>query len=733
MIRVSTSARITVRARKRLSVEALEARMLLHAGHDHSLDSLAAQQIVAKYDSDGDGHLTLDQYDSLSSLEQNELNPHLIEDPRFEGPVNFDELLGIPTGAGPAESASLPDFFPSVSSLSLDQTTQPGRNLVRFSTRVNNQGDGPAILISGRPGIDPIPSGAPITSWVNPDGSQNVLQALYEFNGNLFTFSQYVAAGRFTYHNGHGHFHFNGYAYYRLRYNVNGQPGDYVQRSDGTGAIGEKVGFCLININSSFVMENGQSSTTLPGYNRPGQPSTGCGLLQGIHVGYADVYSSSLSGQWIDVTGVPNGQYFIEVELDAEHAVMETNETNNAKTFAYTLNANPPTGGIQPDLFDAQATNNTFATATDMGELGTFTQTGLTVHWGGDDDYFQFKATSSGNYSITSTQSNGNVDIYLYDSNQILLRSSTNESGSESLNYNFVKGDTYYLLAKSYNSSVSSNYQVAWNLKPEVNSSTTVPVAVEGGNPGKFVIVRNGPTTSPLTVTFQLSGSAMNGIDYMTVPTSVTLGNLQNEAEILIEAIADGDPEGQEDVVLTVTSNNAYVIGGTGSQLLITDLSGDFNGDGILGLADVDLLVENIAIGPPQALFDISGDGNVNQTDLDLWLQLAGAANLPSGNPYLKGDANLDGVVDGLDFVEWNANKFTNVAAWSAGDFTADGIVDGLDFVLWNENKFNSASNLRAVTASPLQLKQNDARHRDSLQPLKSRYDIIDLVLQKLE
>ncbi len=66
-----------------------------------------------------------------------------------------------------------------------------------------------------------------------------------------------------------------------------------------------------------------------------------------------------------------------------------------------------------------------------------------------------------------------------------------------------------------------------------------------------------------------------------------------------------------------------------------------------------------------------------------------------------SGDANLDGTVDGLDFIEWNAHKFTNTAAWCSGDFNADGIVDGQDFVAWNMNKFTSADNGPAAIPEP--------------------------------
>ena len=69
----------------------------------------------------------------------------------------------------------------------------------------------------------------------------------------------------------------------------------------------------------------------------------------------------------------------------------------------------------------------------------------------------------------------------------------------------------------------------------------------------------------------------------------------------------------------------------------------------------------------------------------------AGEANLGSGRRYLAGDANLDGVVDGQDFIAWNNNKFSNTAAWGAGDFNADGAVDGQDFIIWNNNKFQTS------------------------------------------
>ena len=122
--------------------------------------------------------------------------------------------------------------------------------------------------------------------------------------------------------------------------------------------------------------------------------------------------------------------------------------------------------------------------------------------------------------------------------------------------------------------------------------------------------------------------------------------------------------------------------------------SGDFNADGSFDCEDVDSLVAQIVSGIDLPTFDLNGDSQVDASDLNLWLARAGAANLPSGNPYLRGDANLDGVVDGSDFIVWNSHKFTSVAAWCSGDFTADGVVDGSDFIAWNGNKFTSSGQI---------------------------------------
>ena len=98
-------------------------------------------------------------------------------------------------------------------------------------------------------------------------------------------------------------------------------------------------------------------------------------------------------------------------------------------------------------------------------------------------------------------------------------------------------------------------------------------------------------------------------------------------------------------------------------------IDGDFNDDGSFDCLDVDALVAEIAAGNHTGSFDMTGDGQVDGGDLNQWLADAGSVNLPSGNAYLPGDANLDGSVEVADFNVWNTDKFTNTAAWCRGDF----------------------------------------------------------------
>ena len=129
----------------------------------------------------------------------------------------------------------------------------------------------------------------------------------------------------------------------------------------------------------------------------------------------------------------------------------------------------------------------------------------------------------------------------------------------------------------------------------------------------------------------------------------------------------------------------------------VTAKPADFNADGIVDCTDIDQLINAIATQSDKPWFDMNGDGSLDLDDRDMWLASAGAENLASGGAYLVGDINLDGEVDGADFLVWNANKFTSGPSWCHGDLNADGQVDGSDFLSWNAKKFESSDAVNAV------------------------------------
>jgi hypothetical protein len=79
-------------------------------------------------------------------------------------------------------------------------------------------------------------------------------------------------------------------------------------------------------------------------------------------------------------------------------------------------------------------------------------------------------------------------------------------------------------------------------------------------------------------------------------------------------------------------------------------------------------------------------------------------AGLPAGTIKimytLLGDADLNGVVNGIDFGIVAANFNASVAGWDQGDFDYDNVVNGIDFASLSAN-FNQGVNIAAGASAP--------------------------------
>jgi hypothetical protein len=82
------------------------------------------------------------------------------------------------------------------------------------------------------------------------------------------------------------------------------------------------------------------------------------------------------------------------------------------------------------------------------------------------------------------------------------------------------------------------------------------------GDPGRFRFTRTGATTSALTVTVTVSGTATTGIDYQALPVSVTFAAGAATADVIVMPLADGDnAELAETVIVTLTDGASYDLG----------------------------------------------------------------------------------------------------------------------------------------------------------------------------
>ena len=137
-------------------------------------------------------------------------------------------------------------------------------------------------------------------------------------------YTEKAISNDFTYEDapGHKHFHFKNWTKLRLR------KYDAACTTQGwTGCpelkAGRKISFCLEDI---YTFES--SIATGKKYNCE-TPSGSNQISQGISVGMQDVYSKSVYGQVIDLTGLRAGTYWLEAEVNPEHVMAERDYSNN--------------------------------------------------------------------------------------------------------------------------------------------------------------------------------------------------------------------------------------------------------------------------------------------------------------------------------------------------------------------------------------------------------------------
>ena len=120
----------------------------------------------------------------------------------------------------------------------------------------------------------------------------------------------------------------------------------------------------------------------------------------------------------------------------------------------------------------------------------------------------------------------------------------------------------------------------------------------------------------------------------------------------------------------------------TGDSSASLIVRGDFNDDGLIDAADIDLLSSAIRNGSEDQIFDLDDNGLVEKSDMNMMIHDVLDTTF--------GDADLDGFIDAADLTRVNGNMFESGTGWALGDFNGDGFTDVSDFNLWNMNRFTA-------------------------------------------
>jgi hypothetical protein len=230
-------------------------------------------------------------------------------------------VVGGPSDAGARPAGE--DHLPDLQTLPPSDTridTSGGRKLLRFSNTVVNLGDGRLELRPENPSL--------LSSLLSTVGTSRIYQVIYTHDqAGGWAKARERFAGTAQFHSAHNHWHFEKFARYEL----------YTVAADGSlgsslNRVSEKTTFCVIDTT--------RVSTTIEHAEAQRYVLCGRNDVTGISVGWGDTYGYQLDGQWIDVAGLPNGNYWLVSTADYAQRIQESRENNNQAQLKIAISGN---------------------------------------------------------------------------------------------------------------------------------------------------------------------------------------------------------------------------------------------------------------------------------------------------------------------------------------------------------------------------------------------------------
>jgi hypothetical protein len=234
--------------------------------------------------------------------------------PRLQTVAPYDFHIGDvpPVASNPAGWRYTPDGTFPTSCYVDEQADYGSRRCLRFSNDIRNVGEGPIVL---RFRYDQIAGQCQMEQEITVTGGDPVDRN----------------AGPCIFHPQHGHFHYQNMAQYLLfAIGADGHPrASPVARS-------AKVGYCLVDVDDYSFGSAQTRPRTYPAVDADGTHPTSClpntvpakhpaiWDYMGISVGWGDVYTWDLPGQYIDVSQVGDGVYEVVSRANPDGGIHES-------------------------------------------------------------------------------------------------------------------------------------------------------------------------------------------------------------------------------------------------------------------------------------------------------------------------------------------------------------------------------------------------------------------------
>lgn len=210
--------------------------------------------------------------------------------------INTDRSTRSRTPTPETTDMLLPDLLvltPEELFIDYDQ----GNKLLRFSSAFINQGAGPLEMVG------------------ETDEEQRITiatQRIQKTDGSI----EEREVGRFVFHPEHDHWHTEKFTVFEI-WSI-GEDGEREELISNT----DKLSFCIYDEEEfDLRLKNAPEERQYPGCAEND--------IQGLSVGWTDIYEADISGQEIDITNLLDGEYIVRSIINPDQNILESDYDNN--------------------------------------------------------------------------------------------------------------------------------------------------------------------------------------------------------------------------------------------------------------------------------------------------------------------------------------------------------------------------------------------------------------------